>query len=66
MAANHRTGCCAMCCGMVCAIGDTPMKKHMIRLLAALITLSALQGCAGIKEESAMEWMARQPWSTIP
>ena len=48
------------------------MKKSIARIAgvcALLALLGVLQGCAntnGVNQESAIEWMARQPWSTIP
>jgi outer membrane PBP1 activator LpoA protein len=37
------------------------MKLILYRLLAALITAATLAGCHTVKQESAMEWMQRQP-----
>jgi outer membrane PBP1 activator LpoA protein len=37
------------------------MKSTLYRLLAALIAAATLAGCGAIVQESAMEWMQRQP-----
>lgn len=41
---------------------ETLMKKTLVsRTIAALLVLAALAGCGPIVQETAMEWMARQP-----
>ncbi len=40
------------------------MKTLGYRLIAALLLASALAGCGAVKQESATEWMARQPTNT--
>lgn len=38
------------------------MKSLLSKIIAALlVTTAALAGCGTIKEETAMEWLARQP-----
>jgi uncharacterized protein YceK len=37
------------------------MKTFFYRILAALIVATTLSGCGTIRQESAMEWMQRQP-----
>ncbi len=38
------------------------MKKFISRIVAALLVATSLAGCSStIKQESATEWMARQP-----
>jgi hypothetical protein len=40
------------------------MKNLLLRLVGALLLLSALSGCAAIQRESALEWLQRQPWTS--
>ena len=42
------------------------MKSIVYAILAAIALVSALSGCGTIKQESAMEWMQRQPWIIDP
>lgn len=42
------------------------MKAAICRLLALLMFTMTLAGCGTIKQESAMEWMQRQPMVTDP
>jgi ABC-type uncharacterized transport system auxiliary subunit len=42
------------------------MKSMTYRILAAIILAASLCGCGTIQPESAMQWMARQPWDTLP
>lgn len=37
------------------------MKSLLSKIMAALLVTAALAGCGTIKEETAMEWLARQP-----
>ncbi len=40
------------------------MKRLIIRTLAAALFAVALAGCGSIKQESAMEWLESQPWTS--
>jgi hypothetical protein len=40
------------------------MKSLLLRVVGALLLLSALGGCASIQHESALEWLERQPWTS--
>jgi hypothetical protein len=42
------------------------MKSITYKILAALILAALLSACSTVREESATEWMRRQPWDTIP
>ena len=43
------------------------MKKALLVLVAAIAVLGSLSGCGAIgKQESAMEWMQRQPNTLDP
>jgi hypothetical protein len=42
------------------------MKSIIYTLLAAITLATTLCGCGTVKQESASEWMARQPWDTLP
>ncbi len=37
------------------------MSKLILKTIAVMLAATALAGCGSIKQESAMEWMARQP-----
>jgi len=37
------------------------MKTLLCGIIAMLLTAAALSGCGSIRQESAMEWLARQP-----
>jgi len=37
------------------------MKTLLCGIIAMLLTAVALSGCGSITQESAMEWLARQP-----
>lgn len=40
--------------------------RALYRFFAAIVVLTALSGCGTVKQESAMEWMQRQPMVTDP
>jgi hypothetical protein len=37
------------------------MSKLTLKIICVLLFGAAISGCGSIKQESAMEWMARQP-----
>jgi len=37
------------------------MQTFLTGIIAALLVTAALAGCGTLKEETAMEWLARQP-----
>jgi hypothetical protein len=37
------------------------MKTLLCWIIATLLTAVALAGCGSIRQETAMEWLARQP-----
>ena len=43
---------------------ENTMKTITYRILVAIIVASALAGCQTVKQESAMDWLARQPFLT--
>ena len=42
------------------------MKAKLLKLLAALIAITSLAGCGTVREETAMQWMEKQPNSIDP
>ncbi|HTD91316.1 MAG TPA: hypothetical protein VK663_11680 [Burkholderiales bacterium] len=42
------------------------MKTITYGILAGLILAASLSGCSTVRQESAMEWMQRQPWIIDP
>jgi hypothetical protein len=40
------------------------MRSLILKIFAAVLLVSTLAGCAGVRQESAMEWMQRQPWTS--
>ena len=40
------------------------MKKLIAKICVAVLVAGVLSGCGSIRQESAMEWMERQPWSS--
>ena len=37
------------------------MKLFTLKVITMLVAVAALAGCAGIQQESAMDWMNHQP-----
>ncbi len=37
------------------------MKALLLRLLAAFAVVTVIAGCGTVRQESALEWMAKQP-----
>jgi hypothetical protein len=42
------------------------MTSIAYRIIAVLLLIATLGGCHTIQQESAMEWMQRQPWIIDP
>lgn len=42
------------------------MKSPVYAVIAALLLCAGLAGCGTVQQESAMEWMQRQPMVTDP
>ena len=42
------------------------MKTLVSRIITALLLAAAIAGCSATKEETAMEWLGRQPVYTDP
>lgn len=40
------------------------MKALILKLFAAAVFAATLAGCGTVQQESAMEWMQRQPWTS--
>ncbi len=40
------------------------MKTWVLRIIAAALCAAALAGCGTVQNESAMEWLQRQPWTS--
>ena len=40
------------------------MKSLIFKIIAGVLLASALAGCQTVIEESAMDWMKRQPWTS--
>lgn len=38
------------------------MKALLAKVVTAVLLAATLAGCHTVKQESAMEWMERQPW----
>jgi hypothetical protein len=41
--------------------GRGPMKPSLIKILAALIVVVVVGGCSTVRQETAIEWMQKQP-----
>ena len=40
------------------------MKSLIVKILTTALFAAVLTGCAGVTQESAMQWLERQPWSS--
>lgn len=40
------------------------MRVVITKILAGCLFAAALAGCGTVQQESAMEWMQRQPWTS--
>jgi hypothetical protein len=45
---------------------EITMKSISYKILVVMILAASLSGCSTVRHESAMEWMMRQPWDTLP
>jgi hypothetical protein len=41
------------------------MKSNTYVILAVLMLMACLNACSSVRQESALEWMQRQPWDTL-
>lgn len=46
--------------------GRSIMKAKLLMFLAALIAITSLAGCSTVREETAMQWMEKQPNNLDP